>query len=214
MSDIKLNKLRVGIIDLKLHNLFSIHQACKNIGYKTTIIDDNLKNYNHDIVILPGVGSFKSAMKHLNKHGRKNKLLEFTLLKNKILVGICLGMQLLFESSEEFGKSKGLGLIEGNVKKFKKDKNIKIPHIGWNIINKGLCKNNFLKKNYFSHKYYFIHSYYCDPKIKDQICSYTPYGKINFCSSIRKENIFGTQFHPEKSSIKGLEILRNIQKLV
>ena len=213
MSDIESRKIRLGIIDLKLHNLFSIYQACKNIGYRTTVIEDNLKHYNHDIIILPGVGSFKFAMKNLNKNGTINKLLEFSLLKNKILIGICLGMQLLFESSEEFGKTKGLGLIQGNVKKFKKDKNIKIPHIGWNIINKGLCKNNFLKQNYFSHQYYFIHSYYCDPKIKSQICSYTPYGKINFCSSIRKENIFGTQFHPEKSSLKGLEILKNIRKL-
>ena len=101
MSDIESRKIRLGIIDLKLHNLFSIYQACENIGYRTTVIEDNLKHYNHDIIILPGVGSFKSAMKYLNKNGTKSKLLEFTLLKNKILVGICLGMQLLFEKSQE-----------------------------------------------------------------------------------------------------------------
>ena len=156
MSDLKVNKIKVGIIDMKLHNLFSIYQACKNIGYKTTIIDNKLKNYSYDIIILPGVGSFKSAMNYLNTSGIKDRLLEYSNSRNKFLFGICLGMQLLFDKSEEFGDTKGLGLISGDVKKFKKYKNVKIPHIGWNNLILGPNKNTFLKKNCFDHNFYFI----------------------------------------------------------
>ena len=116
MSDTSIKKIKLGIIDLKSHNLFSILQACKNIGYQSSVINNDSNKLNFDIIILPGVGSFKYAMKYLRLFRLQKKLFEFTLKKNKLLFGICLGMQLLFEKSDEFGKTKGLNLITGNVK--------------------------------------------------------------------------------------------------
>ena len=196
-----MKKINIGIIDLKLNNLFSLHQACKNTGYKTSIIDVKTKKYNYDIIILPGVGTFRAAMKYLKK-------------KEKIIFGICLGMQLLLEESEEFGVTRGLGLIEGKVKKINKFKNTKIPHIGWNNLKITKNKKNFLNNSFNKEKFYFVHSYYCDVKFKEQICSYTNYGKLNFCSSLRKDNIIGSQFHPEKSGHPGIKILSNLHKLL
>jgi len=214
MSGSNLNKIKLGIVNLKLNNLFSIYQACHNIGYKTEIVDRKIKKYNYDILILPGVGSFKSAMSYLNKNGIKNRILEFVHKKNKILFSVCLGMQLLFEESEEFGNTEGLGLIKGKVKKLIKQKNIKIPHIGWSDIKITPNKKNFLNKNFNKKKYYFIHSYYCSPKYESEICSSTAFGKIEFCSAVRKNNILGTQFHPEKSGALGLKMLASLKKLL
>ena len=206
---------KVTIIDYGVGNLLSLKRAFEKVDGQVIITNEFKKIINSSYIVLPGVGAFGNAMKSINQF---NLIEPLKIISDKEipLLGICLGAQLLLSQSEELGLNKGIDIIKGKVEsinQFKIEKNIKIPHIGWNIINKGLCKNNFLKQNYFSHQYYFIHSYYCDPKIKSQICSYTPYGKINFCSSIRKENIFGTQFHPEKSSLKGLEILKNIWKL-
>ena len=209
-----LNKIKLGIINLKLNNLFSIYQACHNIGYKTEIIDHKVKKYNHDILILPGVGSFNSAMSYLNKNGIRNRILEFVHKKNKILFSVCLGMQLLFEESAEFGSTKGLGLIKGKVKKLKKQKNIKIPHIGWANIRINSNKKNFINKRFNKRKYYFIHSYYCLPRYENEVCSFTSFGKTEFCSAVRKNNILGTQFHPEKSGALGLKMLSDLKKLL
>ena len=156
MSDTSIKKIKLGIIDLKSHNLFSILQACKNIGYQSSVINNDSNKLNFDIIILPGVGSFKYAMKYLRLFRLQKKLFEFTLKKNKLLFGICLGMQLLFEKSDEFGKTKGLNLITGNVKKFNKNK-LKVPHVGWNNI---IGKNNFfLPSCVLKKKFYFTHSY-------------------------------------------------------
>ncbi len=205
------NKINIGIIDLKSHNLFSILQVMKNIGYKIKLIE-NYKDFKKiDSIVLPGVGSFKYAMNFLNKTGLKDELLVHAVEKKKSLFGICLGMQLLFTESEEFGKTKGLNLINGNVKKIKVKKS-KVPHIGWNDLKNN--NNKFLPKEILNKKFYFTHSFYCKPKNEDEINTRTKYDNLTFCSSIIKENIIGTQFHPEKSGEAGLLIFKRLKEVL
>ncbi len=202
---------KIGIIDLGINNLHSIKEACNSIGYKTNLINLKKKKYNCDILILPGIGSFKKAMQIIRKNHIKKKILQHLENKDKILVGICLGMQLFFSKSEEFGLTKGLDLIKGTVKKFSKKKMI-VPHTGWNSIN--ITKNNsIISKKLGKKMFYFTHSFYCVPENNKNILGYTKYSSFNFCSIIKKDNIFGMQFHPEKSSENGLEILRNLNKI-
>ena len=205
MSEIKNNKISVGIINLEFHNLFSIFHAIKSLGYKVKIFNHNQSSYNTDILILPGVGSFNFAMKKIKKNSIDEKIKNF-LFKKKLLFGICLGMQLLFEESDEFGFSKGMGLISGKVKKFPLKK-VKVPHIGWEKIE---IKNNFnLLRN--DSYYYFVHSHFCQPRQKNIIHSVTNYQGFKYCSSIQSNNIFATQFHPEKSGKSGLKILNKMK---
>ena len=205
------SKIKIGVINLKSHNLFSILQAMKNIGYKTKIVENYKEIIKTDMIILPGVGSFKYAMNYLNKTGLKDELLKHTIIKRKSLFGICLGMQLLFTKSEEFGKTKGLNLFQGKVKKINTN-NKKVPHIGWNNIKK---KNRFfLPKKVLTKKFYFTHSFYCEPKNINDIHTETKYDNLIFCSSVIKKNIIGTQFHPEKSGEAGLTILKEIKNIL
>ncbi len=208
MSEIKNNKISVGIINLEFHNLFSIFHAIKSLGYKVKIYSLENVNYNSDILILPGVGSFNFAMKKIKKNHIDEKIREF-LNRKKLLFGICLGMQLMFEESNEFVSTKGLGLIAGKVENFPKNK-VKVPHIGWEKI-KRTQKINFVSDEKY---YYFVHSYFCKPDNKKKILSLTNYRGFEFCSSIYSENILATQFHPEKSGNAGLNILNNMKKLI
>ena len=191
-------------------NLASVYNACSKFTKDLKIVKnaDDLKNL--DKIILPGVGAYKDAMQHLEKSGLKDAILDFANSK-KPLLGICLGMQLLFESSEEFGYTKGLGLIEGKVVKFDKSKmgsDLKIPHMGWNkIVN----KDNPLFKNLQNPYLYFVHSYHVVTDDKYTIAT-TNYG-YDFVSAVNKDNIFGFQPHPEKSHNNGLKILENFINL-
>ena len=200
----------LGIIDYNMGNLASVYNACSKFTKDLKIVKnaDDLKNL--DKIILPGVGAYKDAMQHLEKSGLKDAILDFANSK-KPLLGICLGMQLLFESSEEFGYSKGLGLIEGKVIKFDKSKmgsDLKIPHMGWNkIVN----KDNPLFKNLQNPYLYFVHSYHVITDDKYTIAT-TNYG-YDFVSAVNKDNIFGFQPHPEKSHNNGLKILENFINL-
>mgnify|MGYP001766896784 FL=1 len=200
----------LGIIDYNMGNLASVYNACSKFTKDLKIVKnaDDLKNL--DKIILPGVGAYKDAMQHLEKSGLKDAILDFANSK-KPLLGICLGMQLLFESSEEFGYTKGLGLIEGKVVKFDKSKmssDLKIPHMGWNkIVN----KDNPLFKNLQNPYLYFVHSYHVVTDDKYTIAT-TNYG-YDFVSAVNKDNIFGFQPHPEKSHNNGLKILENFINL-
>ncbi|MFY9100423.1 imidazole glycerol phosphate synthase subunit HisH [Aliarcobacter cryaerophilus] len=200
----------LGIIDYNMGNLASVYNACSKFTKDLKIIKnaDDLKNL--DKIILPGVGAYKDAMQHLEDSGLKDAILDFANSK-KPLLGICLGMQLLFESSEEFGYTKGLGLIEGKVVKFDKSKmssDLKIPHMGWNkIVN----KDNPLFKNLQNPYLYFVHSYHVVTDDKYTIAT-TNYG-YDFVSAVNKDNIFGFQAHPEKSHNNGLKILENFINL-
>lgn len=201
-------KKKIGIINLGINNLHSIKEACNSLGFKTNLVNLKKKVYNYDILILPGIGSFKMAMQIIRKNHIDKKILKYLENKNKYLVGVCLGMQLFFSKSEEFGFTKGLDLIKGNVKKFNKKKMI-VPHTGWNSINI-IKKNSIISKKLGKKMFYFTHSFYCEPENTKNILAYTKYSNFKFCSVIKKNNIFGVQFHPEKSGINGFEILKNL----
>lgn len=206
-------KKKVVIIDYQLGNLFSVKQACDTIGISAKISSQREDVLNADALILPGVGAFIEAMNNLKKFGLDTAIQE--KVKNGTpIFGICLGQQLLFTESEEFGAGKGLDLISGVIKRFPEkleERVIKVPHIAWNTIYKDsqdwsqsalseLSNNDFM---------YFIHSYYVKPSDDVCILTKTNYDGIEFCSSILKNNIFATQFHPEKSANKGISIYKN-----
>ncbi len=205
-------KIKVGIIDLGINNIHSIVNAYKLIGCNVKVISkkENLSKCN--IVVLPGVGSFKSAMKKLTDLKIIFEIKNFLEKNsNNILVGICLGMQLFFDESLEFGYTKGTGLIRGKVLPFSKKKCKTVPHMNWNSIK--IKEKTKLFKRYSSKKFYFVHSYYCQPFDLNQSVSQTNHNGQKFCSMVRKENIIGLQFHPEKSGIDGINLLQSINKL-
>jgi glutamine amidotransferase len=192
-------------------NLASVLNALKLIDAHAVIEKNpnNLKNY--DKVILPGVGAYKDAMEHLEDTGMLSAVKEFAS-SGKPMLGICLGMQLLFESSQEFGETKGLGLIPGHVVAFDKTKmdmdDHKVPHVGW---NKLFCKDNKLFDGLDDPYLYFVHSFHAITEDKYTIGT-THYG-YDFVSAVQKDNIYGFQPHPEKSHDNGIKILENFMKL-
>lgn len=202
--------MKLVLIDYGIGNTQSLINAFRNIGLEDIILTDNEQIiYESDLIILPGVGAYGNAMLELKKRGLDEIINNYSKF-NKPIVGICLGMQLLFDNSQEFGNHKGLGLIEGEVVKFPTNITDKVPHVSWNNLklnNKdNNLYNNISKNDYF----YFVHSFICLPKNSLEISTTTNYGGINFCSSVKKNNIYGYQFHPEKSSKKGLLILKNL----
>jgi len=204
--------MRVAIVDYNMGNLASVKNAILKIGAKACIVQEADKLKNFDKVILPGVGAFGDAVKHLEKFNLKEAILDFAK-SGKPLLGICLGMQLLFDKSYEFGEHCGLGLIPGEVVPFDKSKfghRLKVPHMGWNelfvkketIIFKDLPKSFYL---------YFVHSYHAVCS-NEYVIGTTIYG-YEFVSAVQKDNIFGLQPHPEKSHDNGLKILKNFVEM-
>jgi len=206
------SKIKIGIIDLGINNIHSIANAYLLIGCKVKIISkkENLLKYN--IIVLPGVGSFKSAIKKLTDMKIISEIKNFlSKSSNNILVGICLGMQLFFDESLEFGYTKGTGLISGKVLPFNKKKSQTVPHMNWSSIL--IKKKSKLFSQYSGKKFYFVHSYYCQPLDVEQVISQTNHNGQKFCSMIKKRNIIGLQFHPEKSGVNGINLLKSINKL-
>lgn len=203
---------KVAIIDFKLGNIFSVVQACQEIGLDVNVTSDYKKIMASDGVILPGVGAFGDAMSNLSKQDLIEPIRDF-VSTGKPFMGVCLGLQLLFSESQEFGSHKGLDLIEGTVVKFNKD-NMKVPQIGWNqIYNSKRGWEETPLENISNNEFmYFVHSYYVKPNKEENILTKTNYSGLEYCSSIQKDNIFATQFHPEKSGEKGLQIYRNWSK--
>jgi glutamine amidotransferase len=195
----------VSIIDSGTSNLFSIQNALNEIGAKTKIISNQKEIYKANFLVLPGVGSFCEAMKNINKKKLSIPIIQH-IKSGKPFLGICLGFQLLFENSYEFKKTKGLGILKGNVLEFDKSKVKTIPHVGWNTTKIKNKKYNLIKNNDF---YYFVHSFYVLPKNKKAIYTTTQVDNFNFCSSIVYDNVYGCQFHPEKSGKQGLKFLKN-----
>ncbi len=206
-------KKKVIIIDYQLGNLFSVKQACETVGINAKISSESEEIINADALILPGVGAFIEAMNNLKKLGLDTAIKD-KVTKGTPLFGICLGQQLLFTESEEFGAGNGLDLIPGIIKRFPEEfeeRKIKVPHIAWNTIykyNQDWSKTalSALENNDFM---YFVHSYYVKPSNESCVLTKTNYDGIEFCSSIIKNNIFATQFHPEKSAEKGISIYKN-----
>ena len=200
----------IAIIDYGAGNLKSITNALDFLRVSYKITDKKQDIERADKIIFPGVGNFGDMVKELKKK-RIFELLKKTINDNKKpYLGICLGLQVLFEESEESPGVKGLEIFKGKCKKFK-IKNLKVPQIGWNSININK-KNSILNKIKDNSYFYFVHSYYADPKDKEIISTTTDYG-IEYCSGISKDNIFGFQFHPERSGEIGLNILKNFVEI-
>ena len=206
----------ITIVDYGLGNILSAQQSFIKVALEKKInaniqISNNpkkIKNSSH--VILPGQGAFGTCMKSLSSIPNMiDELYEFAVVKKKPFLGICVGMQLLALDSEENGMHKGLGWIEGHIKKLP-SRNLKMPHMGWNSIK--LTKKTTTTIHPKELDYYFVHSYYFQCLDKENILAETLYG-ISFASIVVKENIYGVQFHPEKSSNQGLEIIRQFIEL-
>lgn len=213
---------KIAIIDYQLSNLYSVKNACESVGFKAFATSDEKELLAADAAILPGVGAFADAMYSLDRLNLIEPIKTFINSGRKFM-GICLGLQLLFTKSEEFGNHNGLDIIKGRVVKFSnlsaKNDKIRVPNIGWNKIFKiNNDENNWkyspLKSQNDGEYMYFIHSYYVIPAIKRDILSMTCYENINYCSAVLKENIFAVQFHPEKSGKKGIKIYSDWTKSI
>lgn len=200
--------MAIGIIDYGMGNLQSVQNALDFIGVDSFIASDIALLDQADKIILPGVGAFKDAIDLLIDKGL-DKFLDQVKEEGKPLLGICLGMQLLFDTSTEFGRHKGLGLIPGEVVKFELD-TLKIPHMGWNSLKIEKAAPLFLNLPP-EPQVYFVHSYYLKTQ-EDVVSATTEYG-ITVQVAAQKDNVYGLQFHPEKSGEVGLQILRNFAAL-
>lgn len=198
---------KIGIINSGISNLTSVYNAIKFIGYNAEVVNESHKLSNYSHIILPGVGAFGQGMTNLIEKGFVNELDEIVLKGNPIL-GICLGMQLLGELGEEFGTNKGLGFIPGIISKIDvKDSKLILPHVGWNTINQKK-KCNLLYGIKEDASFYFVHSFaFADPNT-DYMVATCSYG-VEIPAIVQKDNVYGTQFHPEKSQKSGLQILKN-----
>lgn len=202
----------ISIIDYGVGNLRSVEKAFHFIGGEALVTSDRDTILNSDAVVLPGVGAFANAMDSLDKVGMVD-VVRKAVESGKPFLGICLGMQLLFEYSEEGGERvPGLGIFKGSIKQIPAGLDLKVPHMGWNSIGiKGRCP---IFKNLPQIPYvYFVHSYYLSAEDRDIVTATTRYG-IEFDVAIGRENVFATQFHPEKSGEVGLSILKNFKDLI
>ncbi|EGA63697.1 imidazole glycerol phosphate synthase subunit HisH [Vibrio brasiliensis] len=206
--------MKIAIIDYKIGNVKSIINVLRNLHVEPILTSERDVILNCDGAILPGVGAFSHGMKGLVDYGLVEVIKEFTTI-GKPLMGICLGMQMLMDSSDEFGYSEGLGLISGRVSKLVPNDGSKIPHVGWKPIKKSSIDGGqkLLRKVEEHDRLYFVHSYVVRPEEPENILSTSQYGGIEFCSSVNKGNIYGFQFHPEKSAIAGISIMKEFINL-
>lgn len=202
----------IGIVDYNMGNLASVQNAFAKLGEKTVIESNPEKFKDYEKLILPGVGAFGDAMEHLRERNMIEALKQHAK-SGKYMLGICLGMQLLFDSSEEFGYHEGLGLIKGSVTAFdttKFSESLKVPHMGWNRM---FTKDHPLFKNLDEEHYlYFVHTYHANCENEEDIIGRTEYG-YEFTSAVAHGNVMGIQPHPEKSHENGLKILENFINL-
>jgi len=202
----------IAIIDYGMGNLRSVEKGFLKVGVNVKVTNKPEDVLNADGVVLPGVGAFRDCMGELTNLNLINAVVD-SIQQGKPYLGICLGLQVLFSESDEFGKCNGLDILKGRVIRFDlENKELKIPQMGWNQLN--IKKNNPLfegvpDKSYF----YFVHSYYVAPDDSSVVATTTDYG-IEFTSSVRKDNIYAVQFHPEKSQALGLQILKNFGNIV
>jgi imidazole glycerol-phosphate synthase subunit HisH len=208
-----LSNNKIVIIDYNMGNLRSVQKAFEKVKCDVVISNNHAVIKTADKIVLPGVGAFKDGMKNLAKLGLIDILNKEVTENKKPFLGVCLGMQLIANKSYEKGESKGLAWVDAEVVKFNfsnSDKKLKIPHVGWNNVNYK-NDNKLLKDIPNNSDFYFVHSYYFKTN-EDIVTSTTDYG-IDFVSSIKKNNIYAFQFHPEKSQQVGLQIIENFKNL-
>lgn len=201
----------IVVIDYGMGNLRSVSKALEFVGAEVVVTGDPKKLREAEGLVLPGVGAFRDAVFNLKERGLWEAIVE-EVEKGKPLLGICLGLQLLFERSYEFGETEGFGFIEGEVVRFELPEEFKIPHMGWNQVY-AKKESELLKGIKEGEFFYFVHSYYVKPRDESVKLTETDYG-IYFTSAIEKDNIFATQFHPEKSQRVGLRLLENFCRIV
>ena len=209
----------ITIVDYGMGNLRSVHKALEHAGYKALVTQEPETIEKAAALVVPGVGAFKKAMENLEALKLINPIVRF-IQSGRPFLGICLGLQLLFSESEEFGRRKGLGIFPGRVVRFpfslpgetSSGDSLKVPHMGWNSIQvkKRVPAMEEVEEGTY---YYFVHSYYPVPEDREIIVTTTEYGG-EFVSSVGRENLFACQFHPEKSQSAGLKILKNFGRLV
>ena len=200
----------IAIMDYGIGNLGSVKNAFDYLGFDAVITSDKDTILNADKVILPGVGAFSDAINTFKSYGF-DKVLDELLKKNTPVLGICVGMQMLFDKDYEYGVHDGLKVLRGEVVKFDSCNNeYKIPHMGWNQIH--VVKDNPLLKGLDGKDVYFVHSYYVTGNTEDTIAK-TTYANVEYTSAVQKGSLFATQFHPEKSGEVGLQILKNFGEL-
>ena len=194
----------IAIIDYGVGNLRSVEKAFAATGQDAIVTSNKEELRKAKRLVLPGVGAFAACMSALHEYGLVDLVLE-RVTEGVPMLGVCVGMQMLFEGSDEFGKSEGLGLLKGRVRRFSDD--LIVPHVGWNRIHQnrqhplfsGIVDDSF---------FYFVHSYFCEPADGELIVGETSYGR-NYASVVASKNVCGVQFHPEKSQSVGLKMLAN-----
>lgn len=208
-----LRKPRVAIVDYRMCNLFSVKHACSTKGFEPVVTSDFREIEKSDAVVLPGVGAFGDAMKNLRKLDLIKPLQDASVAKP--FMGICLGLQLLFDGSSEFGHHEGLGIVKGRVRRFSEAPGFrgKVPQIGWNRVHFELQHpiTTSVESGSF---FYFVHSFYVDPEDESISLASARYGGLDYCCAIFRGSLCGFQFHPEKSGLTGLQILGNWKGLI
>ena len=199
---------QIAIIDYGVGNLRSVEKAFAATDCEAIVSSDETDLRAAEKLVLPGVGAFGACMRALNERGF-DRLVKERVSEGTPLLGVCVGMQILFEESDEFGATPGLGLLRGRVRRFNDD--LVVPHVGWNRIDQ--IRENPLFTGVTNRSFfYFVHSYYCEPADESVIAGETEYG-LNYASVVAQDNICGVQFHPEKSQDAGLRLLRNFARL-
>ncbi|SNZ08519.1 glutamine amidotransferase [Persephonella hydrogeniphila] len=201
----------ITVVDYGMGNLRSVAKALEKVGLQVKVSSNPEDIKNAKAIVVPGVGAFGDAMHNLERLGLLKPVLD-SIKEGKPYLGICLGLQILFEYGYEFGEHKGLGVLKGKVIRFENKEGYKVPHMGWNQAwikqEEGLF-SGVKNGEYF----YFVHSFYAVPSDSSDIASITDYS-VDFCSAVQKENIWAVQFHPEKSQKAGLKILENFKSFV
>jgi glutamine amidotransferase len=199
-------KKNIAIIDYGVGNTHSVKEAVESLDYDVIISDEPEKLNKADALILPGVGAFEAAMNNLRERDLIAPLNEMVLEKRKPLLGICLGMQLFADESEENGLHKGLGWILGSVRRIQDQSNLRVPHVGWNDIDV-IDQSPLFDRLQDKRNFYFDHSYHFVCKDEKNVAAKVSYGK-GLVAAVKRNNIYGVQFHPEKSQITGLRLLK------
>jgi glutamine amidotransferase len=205
------NSPTVVVVDYGMGNLRSAQKGLEKAGVAAVVTSDAAAVQSADAVVLPGVGGFRDCMANLTQAGLVAPVMD-AIERGKPFLGICIGFQLLMTISEEFGIHHGLDVIPGRVVRFDTENGLKIPHMGWNRVHYS-GDNKLFEGIEDGSFFYFVHSYYVVPEDGSVVCGWTDYGD-RFCSAIARDNLFATQFHPEKSHHHGLKVLENFGKIV